>query len=341
METIHVNVQKSYDVLVGTGLLTQSGKLIYEVDSRIQKLFVVSDSNVAPLYLEKLRDVLQSAGFEVFSFVFAAGEQSKNLETVSQILGQLAQNAFTRTDAVVALGGGVTTDIAGFAASIFLRGIKVFQIPTSLLAQVDASVGGKTGVDLPQGKNLVGAFWQPSLVIIDTSLLASLSDVLFTEGMAEVIKYAFICDINLFEKLQHKVSKTSPELESVVAQCVRIKADIVSQDEHDNDLRQLLNFGHTIGHVIEARSNFKVSHGFAVAKGMERISRKSDIHEPLVSLLKLYDLPCDDDITADQIIQGVMNDKKKRGGNITIAYVAKIGSGELRTMDLQEFKNYL
>ena len=341
MQTIHVNVQDSYNVLVGSGLLTQSGKLIHEADSRIQKLFIVSDSNVAPLYLEKLRDVLKSAGFEVFSFVFAAGEQNKNLETVGQILGHLAQNAFTRTDAIVALGGGVTTDIAGFAASIFLRGIKIFQIPTSLLAQVDASVGGKTGVDLPQGKNLVGAFWQPSLVIIDTSLLASLSDVLFTEGMAEVIKYAFICDKNLFEKLQYKVNKSSPELESVVAQCVRIKADIVSQDEHDNSLRQLLNFGHTIGHVIEARSNFKVSHGFAVAKGMERISRKSDIHEALVSLLKLYDLPCDDDISVDQIIQGVMNDKKKRGGNITIAYVEKIGSGELRTMDLQEFKNYL
>ena len=341
METIQVNVKDAYNVLVGSGLLGQSGELIRGVDSRIQKLFVVSDSNVAPLYLEKLRDVLQSAGFEVFSFVFAAGEQSKNLETVGQVLGQLAQNAFTRTDAVVALGGGVTTDIAGFAASVFLRGIKVFQIPTSLLAQVDASVGGKTGVDLPQGKNLVGAFWQPSLVIIDTSLLASLSDVLFTEGMAEVIKYAFICDKNLFEKLQHKVNKNSPELESVVARCVQIKADIVSQDEHDNGLRQLLNFGHTIGHVIEVRSNFKVSHGFAVAKGMERICRKSDIHEALVALLKLYDLPCDDDISTDQIIQGVMNDKKKRGGNITIAYVAKIGSGELRTMDLQEFKNYL
>ena len=341
MERITVKVKNQYNVFVGSGLLDQSGKFIHESDTRIQKLFVVSDSNVAPLYLEKLRDVLQTAGFEVFSFIFAAGEQSKNLETVGQILGQLAQNAFTRTDAVVALGGGVTTDIAGFAASIFLRGIKVFQIPTSLLAQVDASVGGKTGVDLPQGKNLVGAFWQPSLVIIDTSLLASLSDVLFTEGMAEVIKYAFICDKNLFETLQHKVRKNSPELESVVARCVQIKADIVSQDEHDNGLRQLLNFGHTIGHVIEARSNFKVSHGFAVAKGMERICRKSDIHEALVALLKLYDLPCDDDISADQIIQGVMNDKKKRGGNITIAYVAKIGSGELRTMDLQEFKNYL
>ena len=341
MQTIHVNVETPYNVLVGSSLLDQSGKFIHESDSRIQKLFIVSDSNVAPLYLEKLRDVLQSAGFEVFSFVFAAGEQNKNLETVGQILGQLAQNAFTRTDALVALGGGVTTDIAGFAASIFLRGIKVFQIPTSLLAQVDASVGGKTGVDLPQGKNLVGAFWQPSLVIIDTSLLSSLSDVLFTEGMAEVIKYAFICDKNLFEMLQNKVSKNSPELESVVARCVQIKSDIVSQDEHDNGLRQLLNFGHTIGHVIEARSNFKVSHGFAVAKGMERISRKSDIHEELVSLLKLYDLPCEDDISADQIIQGVMNDKKKRGGNITIAYVAKIGSSELRTMDLQEFKNYL
>ena len=173
MKEISVKVEHQYKVLVGAGLLGEAGKLIADVDSKIQKLMIVSDSHVAPLYLAELRGSLEAAGFEVFDFVFEAGEQSKILNTIGDILGALAGAAFTRTDAIVALGGGVATDMAGFAASIFLRGIKVFQIPTSLLAQVDASVGGKTGVDLPEGKNLVGAFWQPSLVIADTGLLAS------------------------------------------------------------------------------------------------------------------------------------------------------------------------
>ena len=341
METINVKVEKQYKVLVGPGLLKEAGKLIADVDSKIQKFMIVSDSNVAPLYLSGLRVSLEAAGFEVFDFVFEAGEQSKTLNTIGDILGALAAAAFTRTDAIVALGGGVATDMAGFAASIFLRGIKVFQIPTSLLAQVDASVGGKTGVDLPQGKNLVGAFWQPSLVIVDIGVLASLDDVLFTEGMAEVIKYAFILDKALYELLQNRVTKTSPELEEVVARCIELKAKVVSQDEHDNGLRQLLNFGHTIGHVIEARSNFTVSHGFAVAKGMERISRGSPVHDALVQMLKLYELPCDDPISADQIMAGIMNDKKKRGSNITAVVVNEIGKGELKPMPVEEFRNYL
>ena len=341
MKEISVKVEHQYKVLVGAGLLGEAGKLIADVDSKIQKLMIVSDSHVAPLYLAELRGSLEAAGFEVFDFVFEAGEQSKILNTIGDILGALAGAAFTRTDAVVALGGGVATDMAGFAASIFLRGIKVFQIPTSLLAQVDASVGGKTGVDLPQGKNLVGAFWQPSLVIADTGLLASLDDILFTEGMSEVIKYAFILDKGLYELLQNRVTKTSAELEEVVARCVELKARVVSQDEHDNGLRQLLNFGHTIGHVIEARSNFTVSHGFAVAKGMERISRGSPVHDALVQLLKLYELPCDDPISADQIMVGIMNDKKKRGSNITAVVVNEIGKGELKPMPVEEFRNYL
>ncbi len=341
MKKINVKVEKRYDVLVGTGLLGEAGRLIAEADSKIQKLMIVSDSNVAPLYLSDLRGALETAGFEVFDFVFEAGEQSKNLNTIGEILGALAGAAFTRTDAVLALGGGVATDMAGFAASIFLRGIKVFQIPTSLLAQVDASVGGKTGVDLPEGKNLVGAFWQPSLVIADTALLSSLSDQVFTEGMAEVIKYAFILDKNLYQKLLTRVTKDSPELEDVVARCIELKAEVVSQDEHDNGLRQLLNFGHTIGHVIEARSNFTVSHGFAVAKGMERISRGSPVHGDLVQMLKLYDLPCDDPISPDQIMAGIMNDKKKRGSNITAVVVNEIGKGQLKPMPIEDFRNYL
>lgn len=341
MKTINVKVEKPYKVLVGPGLLGDAGRLIAETDNRIQKLMIVSDSNVAPLYMSALRGTLEASGFEVFEYVFEAGEQSKTLNTIGEILGALAEAAFTRTDAVVALGGGVATDMAGFAASIFLRGIKVFQIPTSLLAQVDASVGGKTGIDLPQGKNLVGAFWQPSLVIADTSLLSSLSDQVFTEGMAEVIKYAFILDKALYEKLMTRVTKDSPELEDVVARCIELKAEVVSQDEHDNGLRQLLNFGHTIGHVIEAHSNFTVSHGFAVAKGMERISRNSPVHDALVQMLKLYELPYDDPISPDQIMAGIMNDKKKRGSNITAVVVNEIGKGELKPMPVEDFRNYL
>ena len=341
MKTINVKVENPYKVLVGLGLLGEAGRLIAESDNRIQKLMIVSDSNVAPMYMSKLRGTLEAVGFEVFEYVFEAGEQSKNLNTIGEILGELASAAFTRTDAVVALGGGVATDMAGFAASIFLRGVKVFQIPTSLLAQVDASVGGKTGVDLPQGKNLVGAFWQPALVLADTALLSSLSDQVFTEGMAEVIKYAFILDKALYEKLMTRVTKNSPELEDVVARCIELKAEVVSQDEHDNGLRQLLNFGHTIGHVIEARSNFTVSHGFAVAKGMERISRGSPVHEDLVQMLKLYELPYDDPISVDQIMAGIMNDKKKRGSNITAVVVNEIGKGELKPMPVEDFRNYL
>ena len=341
MKEITVKVKNQYKVLVGPGLLEQSGNLIKENDNRIQKLMIVSDSNVAPLYMSELRASLEASGFEVFEYVFETGEQSKTLNTIGEILGALASAAFTRTDALLALGGGVATDMAGFAASIFLRGIKVFQIPTSLLAQVDASVGGKTGVDLPQGKNLVGAFWQPSLVIADTSLISSLSDQVFTEGMAEVIKYAFILDKALYEKLMTRVTKNSPELEDVVARCIELKAEVVSQDEHDNGLRQLLNFGHTIGHVIEARSNFTVSHGFAVAKGMERISRNSPVHDKLVQMLKLYELPFDDPISVDQIMAGIMNDKKKRGSNITAVVVNEIGKGELKPMPVEDFRNYL
>lgn len=341
MEKIHVKAGKEYDVLVGSGLLEKSGELIAGTSSGIQKLLVVTDSNVSSLYLGKLKKSLTDAGFQVFEFVFAAGEQSKNLDTIAKILGTMAVNAFTRTDAVVALGGGVTTDMAGFAASIFLRGIKVFQIPTSLLAQVDASVGGKTGVDLPQGKNLVGSFYQPSLVIADTSLLSTLDDNVFTEGMAEVIKHAFIRDESLYKTLRQKVTKSSPELEQIVAQNIRIKAEVVAQDEHDNGLRQILNFGHTIGHAIESRSNYTVPHGFAVAKGMERITRTSAIHNELVEMLKLYGLPYDDPITPDQIMQGVMNDKKKRGGKLTIALVNKIGNGELKTIQAEELGQYL
>lgn len=327
--------------MVGRDLLKDCGKFIQTGDTRIKKIFLVSETNVAPLYLEKTKKSLEDAGFEVVEYVYEAGEKSKNLSEVAKMLGVLAENGFTRTDAVVALGGGVTTDMAGFAASIYLRGIKVYQIATTLLAQVDASVGGKTGVDLKEGKNLVGAFHQPSLVICDVDLLKSLSDEVFAEGMAEVIKYAFISDKDLYEKLKNKIGKNSPELEDVVARCVELKAYVVEQDELDNGLRQTLNFGHTLGHAIERNSNFTVSHGYAVAKGMAMISRKSPIYNELVDMIKLYDLPYEDDSTFEDLLGGIMNDKKKRGSKITVVLVNEIGKAELKTIEPNELKGYL
>lgn len=341
MRRIKVKVRNGYVVMVGRDLLKDCGKFIQTGDTRIKKIFLVSETNVAPLYLEKTKKSLEDVGFEVVEYVYEAGEKSKNLSEIANMLGLLAENGFTRTDAVVALGGGVTTDMAGFAASIYLRGIKVYQIATTLLAQVDASVGGKTGVDLKEGKNLVGAFHQPSLVICDVDLLKSLSDEVFAEGMAEVIKYAFISDKDLYEKLKNKIDKNSPELEDVVARCVELKAYVVEQDELDNGLRQTLNFGHTLGHAIERNSNFTVSHGYAVAKGMAMISRKSPIYNELVDMIKLYDLPYEDDSTFEDLIGGIMNDKKKRGSKITVVLVNEIGKAELKTIEPNELKGYL
>lgn len=341
MRRIKVRVRHGYEVMVGKDLLKDCGKYINLTDTRISRIFLVSETNVAPLFLDKTVDSLKRAGYEVVTYIFEAGEQSKNLDEVAKMLGILAENRFTRTDAVVALGGGVTTDMAGFVASIFLRGIKVFQIPTTLLAQVDASVGGKTGVDLKEGKNLVGAFHQPSLVICDCDLLSTLNDTVFSEGMGEVIKYAFISDRKLYEKLKTRLTKTSDKLEDIVARCVELKADVVEKDELDNGLRQTLNFGHTIGHVIECKSNYTVPHGFAVAKGMALISRKSPIYNDLVEMLKLYELPYEDDITADEILDGILNDKKKRGSKITVAIVNEIGKCDLETIEATELTRYL
>lgn len=341
MHKITVKVAKPYDVIVGDNLLKDCGKYITDIDKKVQKVLLVTETNVAPHYMDIAVSSLEAAGLEVVTFVFDAGEQSKNIETITKMLGLMAVNQFTRTDAVVALGGGVTTDMGGFAASIFLRGIKVYQMPTSLLAQVDASVGGKTGIDLKEGKNLVGAFHQPSLVLADTSLLKSLKPETFTEGMAEVIKMAFISDKKLYKTLKTKVTQGSANLEDIVARCVELKAYVVEQDEKDNGLRQTLNFGHTIGHVIERNSNFTLSHGFAVAKGMMRISAKSPILPELEEMLKLYEFPYVDETSADDIIEGIMNDKKKRGSKITAALVNEIGSCELKTMTVEEFRDLL
>ena len=243
MMTVNVRASKEYNVEIGDGIVSKLGEMTKAVCPKAIKVLIVSETNVAALYLDAVKVQLEGAGLEVATYVFEAGEKSKNINEIAGMWNKMAEAGFTRTDIVVGLGGGVTTDMAGFAASTFLRGIDVIQVPTSLLAMVDASVGGKTGIDIPMGKNQVGAFWQPSLVLEDTSFLKTLPE-----------KYAFIMDeklLDLLEKQNGNIRDDAAVLENVIGMCVSDKAEIINEDETDNGRRQILNFGHTAGHVIE------------------------------------------------------------------------------------------
>lgn len=353
MRTVHVNAaSKSYDVLIGKNAVLALGEEAKKVCPGALKALIVSETNVAGLYLDTVTAQLEDAGFEVIDYVFEAGEQNKNINEIAGMWNKMAEAGFTRTDFVVGLGGGVTTDMAGFAASTFLRGIKVIQLPTSLLAMVDASVGGKTGIDIPMGKNQVGAFWQPSLVLEDISFLKTLPDEVFTEGMGEVTKHAFIMDTELFEKLEKAngdIRSGEDLLEEIVFMNVSDKASVVGEDETDNGRRQTLNFGHTVGHVIERDSGFTKPHGICVAKGMGIVidacvragTLEAEEAEKMKNLLKLYKLPTEDDITPEAIVEGAMNDKKKRGDTLSVILVNKIGRAEIRKMNKEEFLKFL
>ena len=353
MRTVRVNASsKSYDVLIGKDAAEVLGKEAKKVCPGALKALIVSETNVAPLYLDTVKEQLENAGFEVISYVFGAGEQNKGINEISGMWNKMAEAGFTRTDFVVGLGGGVTTDMAGFAAATFLRGIKVIQLPTSLLAMVDASVGGKTGIDIPMGKNQVGAFWQPSLVLEDISFLKTLPDEVFTEGMGEVTKHAFIMDTGLLTKLEDAngdIRSDEDLLEEIVFMNVSDKASVVGEDETDNGRRQTLNFGHTVGHVIERDSGFTKPHGLCVAKGMGIVidacvragTLAAEDAQRMKNLLTLYKLPITDDITPEAIVEGAMNDKKKRGDTLSVILVNKIGQAEIKKMTAEEFLKFL
>lgn len=357
MKGIFVGTKPSYKVIIGSRALTQVGSLVARTAPEVQKVLIVSDSNVAPLYLDLVKKSLEIAKIEVSEYIIEAGEQSKNIDSIAGMWGVMAEKQFTRTDALVALGGGVVTDMGGFAAATFLRGIKVFQVPTSLLAMVDASIGGKTGIDLKEGKNLAGAFWQPAMVIEDTDCLKTLPDDLFTEGLGEVLKHAFIMDTDLFELLsdiaeQGKAASIREDdalMERIVSMNVSDKVGVITEDTLDNGLRQTLNYGHTVGHVIERNSNFSLAHGVCVAKGMGIIIDSCEAAETLPSeeakkmrdLITAYGLPVTDDITPEEAVSGAMNDKKKRGDTISVILVNKIGHAEICKMTPDEFEEFI
>ncbi|MCQ2530234.1 MAG: 3-dehydroquinate synthase [Lachnospiraceae bacterium] len=266
MKTIRVNVEKEYSVNVGRGLLDEIGPLVREA-SGASKAAVISDATVFALYGDRVIASLADAGFTVCSFAFPAGEQSKNFQTLESVLNFLAKSGLQRGDVIIALGGGVVGDLAGFAASVYMRGIDYVQVPTTLLAMVDSSVGGKTAVDLEKGKNLAGAFWQPISVICDLDALETLPSEVFAEGLGEVIKTDAIAGLGFSEVLAGGNIET--RLEEIITACIEYKSKIVSEDELDKKgIRNVLNAGHTIGHCIEKASGYSIPHGKAVANGL-------------------------------------------------------------------------
>ncbi len=324
MNTVTVAASKTYQVKIGPGLLSTLGKEVKAL-GKAQKIALVSDSHVYPLHGKAAEDSLRSAGFQVDAFVFPAGEESKSPETYLQLLHFLGQHRLSRSDLVVALGGGVVGDLAGFAAATWQRGIRFIQIPTTLLAAVDSSVGGKTAIDLPTGKNQVGAFWQPSLVLCDTDTLATLPQEIFRDGCAEVIKYGILYDPALFAHLEAR--GLDFDREAVITRCVELKRDVVMEDEFDTGARMKLNLGHTFGHAIEANSNFEISHGQAVAIGMSMAARVSDCRDKarILGCLKLFGLPISTDYPAEILASIALSDKKRAGGTVNLILPRAIG----------------
>lgn len=333
MSIVSVPASKHYEVKIGRGLLQTLGAEAARISSG--QALVVSDSNVAPLYLDKAAASLRAAGLRVHTLVLPAGESSKNLEQYSRLLLTLAQAGFTRTDAVVALGGGVVGDLAGFAASTYLRGIAVIQVPTTLLSMVDSSVGGKTAIDLPMGKNLVGTFHQPALVLCDPDALDTLPASVFLDGCAEVIKTAILFDRPLFDHL--RAHGTAFDRELVITRCVSHKRDTVCADEFDTGERQKLNLGHTVGHAIEACSNFTVSHGRAVSIGTAIISRAlCPEAEAICALLRAFGLPLTTEFPPQELAARALSDKKRAGDTLTLVVPRAIGTCVLQKIPVHE-----
>lgn len=350
-KAVTIKTKEPYPVIIDDKLLGECGKIISK-EIKPCRAALISDENVISLYGQSVTTSLENAGFHVREYAFPAGEKSKTPETLFSILDFLATNEFDRSDVVVALGGGVVGDIAGFASAIYMRGMKLVQIPTSLLAMVDSSVGGKTGVDLEKGKNLVGAFKQPQLVICDAQALKSLPNEQFSCGMGEIIKYAMISDAELFDLLSETGGRTAiseETLKNIISRCVQIKGDIVSRDEFDNGERQLLNFGHTIGHAIEKVSDYKIGHGQAVGIGMAMMTDlceklgicPSGTKNRLVDVLQKFDLPYTTDISAKDLSNAIVMDKKRRGDEITLIMTEKIGSCFYKNYPISEVEGLI
>lgn len=340
MNTVTVSASKTYDIFIGSGLLPQLGEQVKKL-GKAQKICVVSETTVFPLYGKTVTDSLENAGFSVVKFVFPAGEESKNGTVFLELLNFLAQSGLTRSDIIVALGGGVTGDLAGFAAACFLRGIRFVQVPTTLLAAVDSSVGGKTAIDLPAGKNLAGAFCQPSLVLCDIDTLTTLPTDIFRDGCAEVIKYGILYDPTLFAHLEEK--GLDFDREAVITRCVELKRHVVMEDEFDTGARMKLNLGHTIGHGVEAKSHFTLSHGKSVAIGIAIVSRASGCPDTprILAILQQFGLPTAASDSAEEILSYALSDKKRSGNLVKLVIPNAIGDCSIVPTPVEKLKSFI
>ena len=345
MYTVSITASRPYAVHIGAGLLARSGELISAVTTA-RRCVLVADSNTAPLYANIVSDALTNFGFEVYPYTLPAGEENKTLPICAQLLSFFAQVGLTRTDFAIALGGGVVGDMTGFACAIYQRGIDFIQMPTTLLAACDASVGGKTAVDLPEGKNLAGAFHQPKLVICDTDTFRTLPAKIFAEGMAEVIKHALIADRQLLTALQ--TQDALGNMDELVRRNVEIKAAFVCADEREHGQRKLLNFGHTLGHAVERCSNYTIAHGEAVAIGMMLICRAAEklgyspagTTDAVASLLERFSLPCQCPFSADELYNTATADKKRSGNHIDIVILKELAQAQTVRLTLDELRRF-
>ncbi len=344
---VEIKASRHYSVQIGEGLLDAAGVLLRE-KTAAGTACVVSGEHVGGLYGERLAHSLEAAGFRALRFVHPSGEDHKNLETYGKLLGYLAEQGLSRSDLLVSLGGGVTGDLTGFAAATYMRGLDYVQIPTSLLAMVDSSVGGKTAVDLPEGKNLAGCFWQPLAVLCDPALLRTLPEEELRCGAAEVVKAALLRDEALFCELE-KAGLPAAFTEEAIARCVSIKRDLVEEDEFDRGSRRLLNLGHSFGHALELCSGYALRHGQAVAVGMAMIARAAaekgicsrETAERLRALLGSLGLPTETVIPAKELLGVLLRDKKRSGDSMDLVLPEAIGRCRVERLPVSALEDWL
>ncbi|MBR5284451.1 MAG: 3-dehydroquinate synthase [Clostridia bacterium] len=347
MTVVSVPTGNPYEVLIGGGLLDSLGSHTAELRPKARVVCLVSDTNVWPLYGQQTQKSLEDAGLTVYPYIIQAGEQSKCGAVWLELLGFMAEHKLTRTDLMAALGGGVVGDLTGFAAATYLRGIDYIQIPTTLLAAVDSSVGGKTAIDLPRGKNLVGAFHQPILVLCDTDTLHTLPADIFLDGCAEVIKYGILYDADLFDHLEQY--GPAFDREAVITRCIECKRDVVVLDERDTGLRMKLNLGHTIGHAVESLSDYTLSHGKSVAIGTAIIARASaacghtapDVRNAILHILNRFGLPTHTAQTAAALTEAALSDKKRSGGTIRLILPREIGDCFIHPLPAEDLEDFI
>ncbi|MDR0752428.1 MAG: 3-dehydroquinate synthase [Christensenellaceae bacterium] len=345
MESIIVDTPSlKYSVFLAPGILKSASKYIKEI-ATTSKLAVITDSNVCSLYANKLVKSLNKAGFNTILYTISGGEDCKSIKEYESLLNFLADNNFSRHDSLIALGGGVVGDLTGFVASTFKRGLKFIQIPTSLLAVIDSSVGGKTGINLASGKNFVGAFYQPSLVLADMDTLKTLPSLEISNGLGELIKYGVLCGTELFDK----ITLSSPFDSSILIKCIEYKAQIVAADEKEGDTRMLLNLGHTFAHAIEKLSNYTIPHGSAVGTGISIIAKACNNHsmlsnsdyEKIITLLNTFGFPLASKFHMKELLEATIGDKKNCENKVSFVAINQIGKCSIVRCTPLEFREFM